>query len=225
MSMHILRLAGAAGLGYLVGTVPSADVVTRIATGGSVNIREVGTGNPGAANVAGVLGKKWGAVVMVADLLKGVVATRLGGRVAGDLGQHLAGPASVVGHCYPVWEDFDGGKGVATSEGQVLGTFPVYFPIDVAVAFTTSRIPAFERQAFAATEVASAVWVASAVLWWRKQWPNLWGPEPTLALPLAAAASSAVIRRRFLDTQARVDAWRDEGTLGHPDAPADRAEA
>ena len=206
------RLAGtlaSAAAGYVIGTLPSADIVTRVATAGQMNIRREGTGNPGAANVAGVLGKKWGAVVMVADVAKGFAAAKAGARIGGRAGLHTGGPAAVAGHCFPVWEDFDGGKGVATSIGQVLGTFPVYFPVDVLVGTVSSRLPVFKRQAFAATELASATWVTFATIWWRKKWPNPGAPEPTLGLPLAALATSAIIRYRFVQTNAQVDQWRE----------------
>jgi glycerol-3-phosphate acyltransferase PlsY len=210
-----MAMSGVAG--YLIGTLPSADIVTRVATGGQMNIRDEGTGNPGAANVAGVLGKKWGAVVMVADVAKGLAGVRVGGRLGGSVGRHVGGPAAVTGHCFPVSEDFDGGKGVATSIGQVLGTFPVYFPIDVVVGMVASRLPVFERQAFAATEVASAAWVTFATLWWRKRWPNPGGPEPSIGLPLAALATGAIIRYRFAQTNARVDVWREQQQGAAPD--------
>ena len=215
------RLAGtlaSAAAGYLIGTLPSADIVTRVATGGRMNIREEGTGNPGAANVAGVLGKKWGAVVMVADVAKGFVAAKAGGRIGGAPGVHAGGSAAVAGHCFPVWEDFDGGKGVATSGGQVLATFPLYFPIDVLVGFVSSRLPVFERQAFAATEMASATWVTLATVWWRKKWPNPGGVDPSIGLPLAALATSAIIRYRFVQTNEQVDQWRAQQQAAE-DAP------
>ena len=96
-----------------------------------------------------------------------------------------------------MWNGFRGGKGVAASVGQCLATFPAYFPVDLAVAGLTSASPRWRRRAYAATAVASACWVAGGVVWWRRGWPNLWGPAPTPALPLAAAASSAVILDRF----------------------------
>lgn len=206
--VSVPRSLATVGVAYLVGTLPSADIVTRLATKGRVDIRRVGTGNPGAANVAGVLGKKWGAVVMAADVAKGVVACRLGGRLAGGLGRHAAGPAAVAGHCYPAWDGFDGGKGVATSSGQVLATFPVYFPIDAAVAASVTRLPMLHRRTFAATEVASAVWVASALLWWRRGLPNPGGVAPGPGLAIAALATSAIIRVRFEQTETKVEAWR-----------------
>ena len=112
----------------------------------------------------------------------------------------------MAGHCYPVWNGFDGGKGVAASVGQCLATFPAYFPIDVAVAAATAANPKFEHRAFLATLTSSVVWVAGGVLWWAKGWRNLWGPKPTALLPLAAAVSSALITQRFLAAAATRDA-------------------
>ena len=157
----------------------------------------MGSGNPGAANAIGVLGSRWGYGVMVADIAKGAIASVVGRRVAGGTGAHVAGTAAVCGHCFPVWSGFRGGKGVATSVGQCAATFPAYFPIDVGVAAATAASPRWKRRAFAATTVASATWVTAGLLWWRKGWSNLWGPEPTAALPAAAVASSAVILYKF----------------------------
>lgn len=207
------RLVGtvvAAGAGYVVATLPSADIVTSIATGGQMNISDEGTGNPGAANVAGVLGKKWGAVVMVADVAEGFFGARLGRRLGGRPGLHAGGPGAVAGHCFPVWEGFDGGKGVATSGGQVLATFPLYFPIDLTVGFVASRLPIFKRQAYAAPELATSTWVLLSTVWWRKKFPNPGGVEPSIGLPIAAIATGATIRYRFTQTNTRVDRWRDQ---------------
>lgn len=187
----------AAGAGYLLGTIPSADLVARRFAG--ADPRSAGSGNPGAANVATVIGPTAGLMVLAADISKGAVAGRVGGRLAGAIGADVASTAAVIGHCYPVWTGFRGGKGVATSVGQVLATMPAYFPVDVAVAVATSAIPWWKQRAFAATMSASAAWVLGAVLWWRRQLPNGWGPTPGPSLPLAALASSAVICRRFLE--------------------------
>ncbi len=208
------RVAASAVLGYLIGTVPSADHLTRMASGGAVDIRAEGTGNPGAANVSNVLGKRWGAAVALADVAKGVAGARVGSAVAGRAGTHVGASAAVLGHCFPVWSDFEGGKGVATSVGQVLATFPVYLPIDLVVGTVAARLPISERRAFAATGVASATWVVAATLWWRKGWPNPGGPEPSIGLPLAALATSAIIQLRFLQTNEQVDHWRRRGAEG-----------
>ena len=190
------RLVLSAVVGYLAGTIPSADVVSRAASGGSVDLREAGSGNPGAANAMAVLGSRWGAVIMVADIAKSAAACGIGRRVAGPAGAQLAGTAAVVGHCFPVWNGFRGGKGVACSVGQCLATFPAYFPVDLGVAALTASGP-WKSSARSATVVASFAWVAAALLWWRRNLSNGWGPPPTAALPMGAAASSAVILLRF----------------------------
>jgi glycerol-3-phosphate acyltransferase PlsY len=144
-----------------------------------------------------VLGTGYGIAVMAADISKGALASAAGGRMAGGLGRHVAATAAVVGHCYPVWNGFRGGKGVATSVGQCLATFPAYLPIDITVAALSISSPRWKQRAFAATTVSSVAWVGGGLVWWRKRWPNLWGPRPSVALPVAAAASSAVIFSRF----------------------------
>ncbi len=196
MVKPLTRTVGTAALGYLFGTLPSADVATRLATGGTVDLRTAGSGNPGATNASAVLGKRWGYAVLAADIAKGALACTAGRMLAGDNGPHIAGTASVIGHCFPVWNGFRGGKGVACSVGQCAMTFPAYFPIDLGVAALTAAGP-WRQRALTATAVASAAWVAGGVVWWRRGWNNLWGPPTTGALPLSAAASSAVILYKF----------------------------
>ena len=195
--MRPSSVAGAAALGYLIGTFPTADLVAARVSGGSIDLRTAGTGNPGGANALKVLGAKAGAMVMAGDVAKGALASGVGALVAGPAGAHLAGTASVVGHCFPVWTGFRGGKGVAASVGQCLATFPAYFPIDMAVAAVTVSNPRWKQRAFTATMVSSAAWVLGGLVWWRKRWPNLWGPRPSFGLPLASAVSSAVIAYKF----------------------------
>jgi glycerol-3-phosphate acyltransferase PlsY len=136
-------------------------------------------------------------MVMVADVLKGFAGCACGRAAAGDTGAHIAGVATVVGHCYPLWNGFRGGKGVATSYGQCLYTFPAFAPVDLALAIAVARLPGLRRPALVSTSVSSAVWLAASVVWWRRRLPNSWGPPPTVALPLANAATVLVIALRF----------------------------
>jgi acyl phosphate:glycerol-3-phosphate acyltransferase len=193
----LVRSALAVFSGYVLGTVSTADLVARRAGGGPVDLRSVGSGNPGGANAVAVLGARAGTVVMMGDIGKGALASALGAAVAGAPGAHLAGTSAVVGHCFPVWNGFRGGKGVAASVGQCLATFPAYFPIDLAVAAATASSPRWRHRSFAATAVSSVCWVLGGIVWWRRDWPNLWGPRPSAGLPVAAAVSSAVIAHRF----------------------------
>ncbi len=195
--MHaVLRLLSAAAGGYLAGTTPSADVAARLAGRGAIDIRSSGTGNPGGTNARRVLGRRLGYAVVVADIAKGVIACDWGRWCAGDSGAHVAGVASVVGHCYPLWTRFRGGKGAATSFGQCVYTFPAWAPVDVAVAMSVARIPGLRRPALVSVCVSSAAWLVASVVWWKRGLPNLWGPPPSAVLPLANSATVLVIASR-----------------------------
>lgn len=205
--MRIVRLATAAAAGYLLGTVQSADVVARAVTGGRVDIRRVGSRNPGAVNTARALGSTPGRVVMIADVAKGYGGCVAGRAVAGDLGAHVGGVAAVLGHCYPVWKNFDGGKGLATSFGQCLSTFPAAAPVDLGLAIGVARIPGLRRPGLVSTAAASGAWLAMSLLWWRRRLPNSWGPPPSGALFAANCATVAIVASRFVVAHRR----------GHPD--------
>lgn len=193
----MLRVLASATAGYLCGLLPSAELAARAASRGTIDLRAAGTGNPGGANALRVLGKRWGYAVMAADITKGFVACRLGRQLAGDTGQHVAGVGAVVGHCYPANRGFRGGKGVAASVGQCLATIPYYLPIDLGVALLVQSRTETPRRAELATLAASTAWVTAGIVWWRAKLPNGWGGEPTVGLPLAATASSAVVLVRF----------------------------
>ena len=111
----------AAAASYLSGSVPWALLLTRWRAG--VDLRRVGSGNPGATNASRVLGKGWGSAVLLLDAAKGAVPTlALPPLLSGDPidRPHLAvasGLAAVAGHVFPVWLGFRGGKGVATGLG------------------------------------------------------------------------------------------------------------
>jgi glycerol-3-phosphate acyltransferase PlsY len=197
------RLVLAAASGYLVGTLPSADIAAGVAGGGTVDLRSHGSRNPGAMNVRRLLGRRVGIVVAAADIGKGAAACAAGRRLACGAGAHVAGVGAVAGHCYPLWTAFRGGKGVATSFGQCLYTFPAYAPIDLAVATAVVRIPGLRRPALVSTAAASAAWLAAAVVWWKRGWPNLWGPEPSAALPLGATGTIIVIGSRLVASLVR----------------------
>ena len=196
----MLPVLASAAAGYLIGTAPCADVATHLATGGAVDLRDAGTGNPGAVNAMAVLGSGWGWGILAGDATKGALACGVGRRLAGGTGAHVAGTAAVVGHCFPLWNGFRGGKGVAVSLGQCTATFPAYLPIDLGVAWAVGK---WKGRTLPGTAAACATWVTAGVLWWRRGWPNGWGPAPTAALPVSAAISSAVILYKFLTAPIR----------------------
>lgn len=192
------RTLAACAAGYLLGGLSSADAVSRLRTGAAATVRAGGSLNPGTLNAARLLGRRAGATVFAGDVGKGVAASLLGRRLDGDRGAHVAAVAAVAGHCYPVTARFDGGKGVATSFGQCLATFPVYAPVDVALAVGARRLARGRRPALVATALPSAAWVLAGVVWSRRGLPNLYGPRPTPLLPLANALTAAVIGVRAL---------------------------
>ena len=190
----VLLTVLAAVVGYLLGTIPSAGVVAWLATRGQINLREAGSGNPGAINAIKMLGTRWGLVVLVADIAKGLAAGVIGLVIAGDPGAYAAATAAIGGHIFPVWSGFRGGKGVATSAGACLAVFPAYFPIDMAVAGASALK---SRRADLGTQVACIVWVVSALVWWLADLPNLWGPDPSVGLFLFAVIGSTMILYKF----------------------------
>ena len=193
-------LAAAATAGYLLGTLPSADLATRLAGAGE-DLRTTGSGNPGALNAAATLGSGWGAAVLVADMAKGAVAGRAGRAIADDAGAAVAATASIAGHIAPVWSRFQGGKGVATSAGACLAVFPAYFPVDAAVAVTAA---ATSQRAERSIQLSCTAWVLATVVWWRWKLPNAWGPRPGPELTGFAAVSSAMILVKFRAARRRV---------------------
>jgi glycerol-3-phosphate acyltransferase PlsY len=122
---------------YLIGTFPSAAIVAR--TGG-VDIRTVGSGNPGASNVTRVLGWKRGIWVFVLDAAKGAAAAGVGLLVDARPAAYALGAAAVVGHVFPVWQRLRGGKGVATGGGIAAVMVPITFAVLVALWFAISRV-------------------------------------------------------------------------------------
>lgn len=116
-------------LAYLIGSIPTSVWVSRYFFG--IDIREYGSGNAGATNTYRVLGPKWGTLVMIVDMLKGMAAVNLAllfpqyiDSARFENFQIGLGLAAVVGHIFPIWADFRGGKGVATLFGLVAGISP-----------------------------------------------------------------------------------------------------
>ncbi|EAQ25668.1 MULTISPECIES: glycerol-3-phosphate 1-O-acyltransferase PlsY [unclassified Roseovarius] len=105
-------------IGYLLGSIPFGMVLARVM--GLGNLREIGSGNIGATNVLRTGNKTAAALTLLLDGGKGAVAVLLARAMAGEDAAQLAALASFVGHCYPVWLGFRGGKGVATFLGILL---------------------------------------------------------------------------------------------------------
>jgi glycerol-3-phosphate acyltransferase PlsY len=141
----------------------------------------------------------------VADVAKGYAGSAGGRLLAGDVGAHVGGVSAVLGHCYPAWKGFDGGKGLATSFGQCLYTFPPAAPVDLGLAVGVARVPGLKRPGLVSTAIASSVWVLMGFVWWRRRLPNSWGIRPSAALFVANAATSAIVASRFVVAHRRGD--------------------
>ena len=115
-------------LGYLLGSIPFGLLLTRVT--GAGDLRQIGSGNIGATNVLRTGRKGLAAATLLLDLLKGAAAVLIGAAIV-DGGGPMAGAMAFIGHCYPVWLRFAGGKGVATMMGVVTA---LYWPAGIVFA-------------------------------------------------------------------------------------------
>lgn len=120
-------------LAYLLGSIPSGLIIGKVFY--KTDIREHGSGNLGGTNTFRTLGVKAGLAVTIADILKGTLAASLPILFHLDINPLLSGMISVIGHMYPVFAGFRGGKAVATSGGVVLFYAPIMFLIVIIVFF------------------------------------------------------------------------------------------
>ncbi|SEN48380.1 glycerol-3-phosphate acyltransferase PlsY [Amphibacillus marinus] len=121
-------------IAYLIGSIPSGLIIGKLVY--QVDIREHGSGNLGGTNAFRVLGKKAGLVVTIADILKGTLAASLPFLLSQpELSGLVIGIFAVVGHMFPIFAKFKGGKAVATSAGMILGISPLLFFIVFATFF------------------------------------------------------------------------------------------
>lgn len=112
---------------YLLGSIPMGLIFSRIM--GKGDLRKVGSGNIGATNVMRVGGLRMAAVVWILDMAKAIAAVLLGGYVGGLAFAAWCGFAAIVGHCYPIWLRFRGGKGISSLFGVLLAVSPVSFVV------------------------------------------------------------------------------------------------
>lgn len=119
-------------MSYLLGSIPSAYIAGKLVKG--IDIRRVGDGNVGAANAFRELGPAAGLTVMVIDILKGVAAVLITQAFASQIVVFLAGLAAVVGHTWPLFIGFKGGRGEATASGVLVSLLPAAMFILLAVA-------------------------------------------------------------------------------------------
>ena len=171
-------------IGYLLGSVPFGIVITRAL--GLGDLRQIGSGNIGATNVLRTGRKGLAAATLLLDGLKATAAVLVAGRWGYELGL-IAGAGAFLGHLFPVWLGFKGGKGVATYIGILLGAFPpafgIFAMIWIGVAIATRYSSAAALAASAVTPLLTlalgggvrlaALLAALAVLLWWKHSENI----------------------------------------------------
>lgn len=169
-------LFAALAFGYLLGSTPFGLILTRL--GGMGDVRKIGSGNIGATNVLRTGNKKLAALTLLGDLLKGTLAVVIAAQWGNDAA-NLAGMGAFLGHLFPLWLKFKGGKGVATYIGVLLGlywpAFLLFAFIWLACAFITrysslsalvaSGIMPFALMGFGEWQLAELFAVLSALLW------------------------------------------------------------
>lgn len=138
-------------VGYLLGSIPFGLILTRVA--GSGDIRAVGSGNIGATNVLRTGRKGLAAATLLGDMLKGAAAVLLMRKIGGIDPALAAGFAAVLGHVFPVWLQFKGGKGVATYIGVLVA---VSWPVGLSFAIVWAGVAALSRYSSLAGLIATA---------------------------------------------------------------------
>ncbi|WP_205509716.1 glycerol-3-phosphate 1-O-acyltransferase PlsY [Longitalea arenae] len=154
-------------IAYLIGSIPTAVWVSKAFFG--IDIREYGSGNAGATNTFRVLGSRWGTFVMIIDMLKGVAATSLyillpfymSGANEWERTNFMVGLglAAVLGHIFPIWADFRGGKGVATLFGMILAIQPLVAVLCVGIFLLVLYLTRFVSLSSILASIAFAVFI------------------------------------------------------------------
>jgi len=146
-------------LGYLLGSIPFGLVLTKLA--GTADLRSIGSGNIGATNVLRTGHKGLAAATLLCDMLKGTVAVVISGYYGGPNAAMLAALGAFLGHLFPVWLKFRGGKGVAVYIGVLIGLF---WPAAVVFCALWAATAATSRYSSLSALVAS--FVTPLFLWW-----------------------------------------------------------
>jgi acyl phosphate:glycerol-3-phosphate acyltransferase len=146
-------------LGYLLGSIPFGLILTRLA--GTEDLRSIGSGNIGATNVLRTGRKGLAAATLICDMLKGTAAVVIAGYVGGPNAAMLAALGAFLGHLFPAWLNFTGGKGVAVYIGVLIGLF---WP--AAVLFCLLWISTAATTRYSSLSALVASFITPIFLWW-----------------------------------------------------------
>jgi acyl phosphate:glycerol-3-phosphate acyltransferase len=146
-------------LGYLLGSIPFGLILTKLA--GTEDLRSIGSGNIGATNVLRTGRKGLAAATLLCDMLKGTIAVVIAGYFGGPNAAMMAALGAFLGHLFPVWLKFKGGKGVAVYIGVLIGLF---WP--AAVVFCVLWVATAAASRYSSLSALVASFVTPIFLWW-----------------------------------------------------------
>jgi glycerol-3-phosphate acyltransferase PlsY len=155
----------AIAIGYFLGSIPFGLLLTRMI---GIDIRQVGSGNIGTTNVLRTGNKGLAAATLLLDAGKGAAAVAIGRELGGEFGAIAAGTAAFVGHCFPIWLRFRGGKGVAAILGITLAAAPLAGAIALATWLGGALVTRYSSVGgmLAAIACPAAVWLLTGNIGW-----------------------------------------------------------
>ena len=143
MDSNTLKIIAMCVIGYLLGSIPSGVWIGKLMYG--KDVRDYGSGNMGTTNTFRVLGKKAGIIVLVMDMFKGTLTALLPMMFGMHVNALLIGLSAIIGHVFPIFAGFKGGKAVATSVGVLLVYNPEFFLIAWVIFLITLYVSSIER--------------------------------------------------------------------------------
>ena len=169
MTRNLLSILIVIVAGYLLGSISTGVVLSRLFA--KTDIRSQGSGNAGTTNMLRVLGRKMALLTFIGDMLKGIIAVFIGKwLIGGELGGLLGVVGAVLGHYYPLYFGFKGGKGIATSFGSLLFVFPV----QALLAFAVFLILVAVTHYVSVGSIAAAITLPLLIVITHFQEPTLW---------------------------------------------------
>ncbi|HAX81645.1 MAG TPA: acyl-phosphate glycerol 3-phosphate acyltransferase [Actinobacteria bacterium] len=194
--MEPIAIAAVAA-GYLLGSIDFGVIIPKVR---GVDIYAHGSGNPGTTNVLRSMGRKAAAAVMMGDMAKGLAAAAIGDLAAGEAVGFAAGFAAVLGHCYPVWHRFHGGKGVATAGGMMLWLEPL---LGLALLLVWVLLAFAAKRASLASLLVAIALVPGALAFGHRGWSLVWAGAAAL---LVVVRHRENIRRLLVGAERRIAA-------------------
>ena len=176
-------------IGYLLGSIPFGLILTRLA--GTQDLRTIGSGNIGATNVLRTGRKGLAAATLICDMLKGTLAVLIAGYCGGSDAAMLAALGAFLGHLFPVWLGFKGGKGVAVYIGVLIGLFWPAAVVFCVLWIATAAITRYSSLSALVASVVTPIFLSSQQA---RSWPSLLSPDRPPTLPRAPVRTQLLAR-------------------------------